>query len=106
MINISGINGNLVTLTWDFGNNGDPFTISIEGQQVATSVIRQATITLDMTKQNQITISDENTGTAESLVFFPQAVTTGITINPWVLIGAAVIAGIFINFKTKRRKHG
>lgn len=110
MINVTGTSGNQVSLSWDFGNNGDPFNIFINGQQISTSVLQQATITLDMTKQNQITISDNNTGATENLTFFPQAVSSAIGINPWVIIGAMVVAGIFINNyqkkSTRSKKHG
>lgn len=105
MINVSNVQGNQVSLTWDFGNNGDPFNIFINGQQVSTSAIQQATITLDMTKQNAITISDNNTGATENLTFYPQVVSTAIGINPWIVIGAITAFGILTYYQT-RRKHG
>lgn len=105
MINVSGVNGDQVSLTWDFGNNGDPFNIFINGQQVSTSVLQQATITLDMTQQNLITISDNNTGATENLIWYPQAVSSAAGINPWVILGAGTIFGAITYIQTRSKKH-
>ncbi len=104
MIQVTGITGDQLGLAWDFGNNGDPFNIFVNGQQISTSVLQQATITVDLSKQNTITITDNNTGATENLNFMPQSVSTAIGINPWIVLGAGTVFGIIVYIQNKRSR--
>ena len=107
MITVSSMQGNSYTLTWDFGNNGDTFIISVNGQAIASSVIKQAKITIDPAVSNQIIVSDTTTGQSENLYFMPTSVTTASGMNAFVVAGALTLAGVIIYFvqNRKRKKH-
>ncbi len=107
MITVSSIQGNSYTLTWDFGNNGDEFIVSVNGQPIVSAVIKQARITIDPAVSSQITVSDTTTEQSENLYFMPTSVTTAPGMNAFVVAGALMLDGVIIYFvqNRKRKKH-